>query len=217
MKSLLLIESLQQGVIEGRKTQTRRLISSDNIVEGEMDKPEIIQLLINAHAQYRKNEIIYLKEGFRVPSLLDEVPPSQIKSSPVEYKLGGTINCIGDHISDPGRWRSPMHMPADLARTFLKVTDVKVERLWSISTADANEEGVGYMDDVFHGRMYMDYIKGSFSKWMRSPNSFKSLWISLYSEEAWEKNPWVFVYSFKRCQRDGTDLVNEETRKEVAV
>ena len=128
--------------MSGQKTQTRRIIKGCDVDAKEFEKPEVIQYLIKAHAEYKVGEVAYIREGFRFPKDFDIKKPSEVEASPVEYRIGGSLNCIGDHIKNPGKWRSPLHLPSKFARHFVIVTEVRVERLRAITNADAFSEGV---------------------------------------------------------------------------
>jgi hypothetical protein len=204
MKSFIFLPELIQGFISGQKTQTRRLVKDANVSDSEFNKKEVIQYLINSHSEYKVGEVVYIREGFRFPEDFDHKKPSEIKASPIEFRLGGTINCVGDHIANPGKWRSPLHHPAKFARHFAKITDVRVERLSNISESDAKKEGIPAIDgsgDTF----YKNYLneEGVSSMFHFARNSFKSLWISIYGSGSFDKKVWVFVYSFVKCDKNG--------------
>ncbi|WP_289054195.1 hypothetical protein [Carboxylicivirga marina] len=205
MKSLILTEHLQIAVINGQKTQTRRPLNKKDLVPHLLVDEKVREFTAKAHAQYKKGEIIYLREWFRVHSDLDEVPPRNIIAGSVEYKLGGAINCIGDHIQSPGRWRWHQTMPAHLARTFLKVTDVRVVQLNEISNEDALAEGIN-AEYSPSGMKYWDYQEERFQPMFRGAESFQSLWKSIYGEDAWKENPWVYAYTFQLCDKEGKEL-----------
>ena len=80
------------------------------------------------------------------------------------------------------RWRRSSHMPRWASRINLEVTGVRVERLCSISEADALAEGCCPFSDDFgsyHARV-----------------AFCQLWESIYGPESWDANPWVWVVEF---------------------
>jgi len=208
MKSLILTPHLQQALIDGRKTQTRRLLGSNHLTEADMSEEKIIRFLTQFEAKYQVNDILYLRESFRLPALVDNLSPKKVEASPVEFRLGGAINCVGDHIKEPGRWRSPLHLPENLARTFVRIMDVKVERLNDITYEDAMQEGVAYKDSGC-GIYYMDYLIGDYCRMYRADSSFESLWQSIYGADSWDKNSWVFAYTFELCDRHGNALTSK--------
>ncbi len=117
----------------------------------------------------------------------------------------------------PTRWRPPRFMPREVARIFLRVTNVRVERLCDITDADAIREGVLYWDDVgccCSNRKYRDYSTGEFSIYEDARRSFATLWDSINAKRGgglfdWIANPWVWVINFDQ-------ITKEEAMKEVA-
>ncbi|WP_159872286.1 MULTISPECIES: hypothetical protein [unclassified Raoultella] len=83
------------------------------------------------------------------------------------------------------RWRPSIHMPRWASRITLEITDVRVERLKSISDVDAIREGCSTAD-MKSGDCAADV--------------FARLWASIYGSDSWNANPWVWVISFKRIE-----------------
>lgn len=98
----------------------------------------------------------------------------------------------------PFRWRPSIHMPRWASRILLEITDVRVERLNTISEEDATSEGVPPA-----GSLLPDYPgtfltpKGDFAT---AKVAFQRLWESIYGAENWLANPWVWVIEFKRVE-----------------
>ncbi|AXC64701.1 hypothetical protein LHY28_001611 [Salmonella enterica] len=84
-----------------------------------------------------------------------------------------------------GSWTPSIHMPRWASRITLEITDVRVERLNNISECDAKAEG-GPTECTLIGDKYFP--------------GFRSLWKSIYGEESWAANPWVWVIKFKRVE-----------------
>ncbi|MBC4641729.1 MULTISPECIES: ASCH domain-containing protein [Klebsiella pneumoniae complex] len=97
-----------------------------------------------------------------------------------------------------GAWRPSIHMPRWASRILLEITDVRVEQLNAISEEDATAEGVPPA-----GSLLPDYPgtfltpKGDFAT---AKVAFQRLWESIYGEESWKANGWVWVISFKRVE-----------------
>ena len=91
----------------------------------------------------------------------------------------------------PTKWRPSIFMPKAAALIFLKVTDVKVERLQDISEEDAMKEGV-----ELNNKGWKCYLGSEMRN--TAKQSFISLWESINGKGSWEKNPWVWVYSFEK-------------------
>ncbi|WP_460197256.1 hypothetical protein [Klebsiella variicola] len=83
------------------------------------------------------------------------------------------------------KWVPSIHMPRWASRILLEITDVRVERLKSISDGDAIREGCSTAD-MKSGDCVADV--------------FARLWASIYGAESWNANPWVWVIEFKRVE-----------------
>ncbi|HBQ3998621.1 TPA: hypothetical protein L7076_003194 [Klebsiella pneumoniae] len=99
------------------------------------------------------------------------------------YAADGDFTWGDDDGYEDGRscWKPSIHMPRAASRILLEITDVRVERLRSMSQDDARAEGV---------------IAASGP--MEAGLAFRELWDSIYGEESWKANPWVWVIEFKR-------------------
>jgi len=87
----------------------------------------------------------------------------------------------------PCRWRSSRFMPKTLARIWLEVTDVRIERLQDITIKDICSEGLA--ESIY-----------DFKPVQKGIEIFANLWDSLNAKRgySWESNPYVWVYEFKR-------------------
>ncbi|HBZ6190259.1 TPA: morphogenetic protein [Klebsiella variicola] len=92
-------------------------------------------------------------------------------------------------------WRPSIHMPRWASRILLEITDVRVERLNAISQEDAQAEG---MELTGWRPTYSDPDSGG--EVMTPYDNFAELWSSIYGDESWKANPWVWVISFKRVE-----------------
>jgi hypothetical protein len=104
----------------------------------------------------------------------------------------------GAWVVPPARWRPSVHMPRWASRILLEVTAVRIERLQSISEADALAEGVERVGSGFRA-----YDEESPPFLETDPRfSFRSLWRSTNGADSWAANPWVWVMSFERVPLD---------------
>ena len=90
------------------------------------------------------------------------------------------------------RWRPSIFMPRWASRITLEVTDVRVERLYDISEADAVAEGLRSTSDDCAWHVEDDRHRA-----VDPRDSYASLWESINGAGAWDANPWVWVVSFK--------------------
>jgi len=91
-------------------------------------------------------------------------------------------------------WRPSIFMPRTAARLFLKVTNIRVERLQDITDEDCEAEGV------------RPSVDGDARDWRESENgwhrTYRQLWDSLNKTRGygWDLNPWVWVIEFERVE-----------------
>lgn len=110
-------------------------------------------------------------------------------------------------IADVTKWKPSIHMPKEAARIWLKVTDVRVERLQSITEGGAIREGA-------EGEKCHHTNTGAFgctdcmnTGWIEPPQvEFMQIWNSTIKESdldryGWDANPWVWVIEFERCEK----------------
>ncbi|GKP76762.1 hypothetical protein NUBL8594_11780 [Klebsiella pneumoniae] len=98
------------------------------------------------------------------------------------------------------RWTPSIHMPRTASRILLEITDVRVERLNAISEEDAEAEGID-MEALYDSQDCYDCIADhNMTGRPTVTGAFKYLWESIYGEEGWKSNPWVWVIEFKRVE-----------------
>jgi len=184
MKPILFSTQMVQAIIEGRKTQTRRIITPQPSeyctqfikVENHFLATHDNDMTCDPGTwkpQYQPGDILYVRETF------GKIPYEGVDPKPTYfYKADG-----GDIVDIKGIWKPSIHMPAAAARLFLKVTAVKAERLQDITEADAIAEGCQSGGD-----------------WSSAPTTeFSALWQSIYGPESVNDDPWVWAYTFERC------------------
>lgn len=189
MKPILFSGPMVRGILENRKGMTRRVIQPQpdhfyNCVMGEPRTvrpqrydavmPDKTEKLIKS--RYQPGDILWVRETWKVDAS-DMDGDSYVYRADVEREKYPNNLLL---------WRPSIFMPRAVARLFLRVTDVRVERLQKITEADACLEGV----TVRHDQWYRD--------------GFRSLWDTLNAKRGydWDKNPWVWVYSFERISKE---------------
>lgn len=98
-----------------------------------------------------------------------------------------------DDIADVTKWKPSIHMPKEAARIWLKVTDVRVERLQEITSEQICREGVEVE--------YPHVLNGEEKRY-----AFSRLWDSTIKKSdldryGWNASPWVWVIEFERCEK----------------
>ena len=118
------------------------------------------------------------------------------------YAKGKRIPISIDKEKNLGVWKPSIHMPKEAARIFLKVIDVRVERLQSITHKDVIYEGTPYDEEMFKFNICLGQDKAEF--FLKS--NFKDLWDSTVNKKDIDKygfnaNPWVWVIEFERIDK----------------
>lgn len=99
-----------------------------------------------------------------------------------------------------------IHMPKEAARIWLKVTNVRVERLQDITPKGAESEGVGnlFYDDIGYGEK--NYGTEVDTEYGIAKEQFAWLWESTIKKSdldryGWDANPWVWIIEFEQCEK----------------
>lgn len=109
-----------------------------------------------------------------------------------------------DDIADVTKWKPSIHMPKEAARIWLKVTDVRVERLQEITDEQAKREGIQY-DECPTGFTWKQ--ETDMHNCYTTPiGAMQALWNSTIRKSdldcyGWDANPWVWVIEFERCEK----------------
>lgn len=110
-----------------------------------------------------------------------------------------------DDIADVTKWKPSIHMPKEAARIWLKVTDVRVERLQEITRLSVQKEGIEVDPKECAGKF--DFITELFLL-------FQELWDSTIKKSnldsyGWDANPYVWVIEFERCEKPKEEKGND--------
>ena len=148
---------------------------------------------------YQPGDILYVRETWERFDCCScegdkhgNCPKEPKKSVLDKYGCGCYMYRATDEISGDAKWRPSIHMPKEASRIFLKVTDVRVERLQDITEYEAEKEG--FCDDA-------EYCMGNTAR-----GHFAGLWNSTIKKSdldryGWDTNPWVWVIEFERCEK----------------
>lgn len=218
-RGMIFNAEMVRALLDGRKTQTRRPVKfpvhdknlgcelSGNELSGELSAGDYLNSAFG-----KPGDRIWVREAYRFPASLDDVSPTGVGEmavatgyrkpwAPTFYEFTGTFSDgwkgfeTPPKVSDAGKLRPSIHMPRWASRILLEITDVRVERLNSISQEDAQAEGLEltgwrptYSDPDSGGEVMTPY------------DNFAELWSSIYGDESWQANPWVWVIEFKRVE-----------------
>lgn len=147
---------------------------------------------------YQTDDILYVRETWQYLYELDGNEQIIEDTGKYYYAATDTIS-FNTYVDENGLehehvpWKPSIHMPKEAARIWLKVTDMRVERLQEITIDGIRNEGLSSMA-VHAGDMEI-----AMEEW-------KNLWNSTIKKHdinhyGWDANPWVWVIEFERCEK----------------
>lgn len=195
MKPILFNTPMVCAILEDHKTVTRRTVKgyaldhleldTDGSIIGVYNQDEGHVFPVMDYAPYHPGDILYVRETWAplYPDLHSNNVVGYIyKADPLSVENYDKRFPGGKDYQWEGRWRPSIHMPRKAARIFLRVTDVRVERLQDMQPYDIAFEG------------------------FRRQRDFKALWDNTLKPKdralyGWDANPWVWVIEFERCEK----------------
>lgn len=198
IKPILFNTEMVRAILDGRKTCTRRVIKPQpdekhtyllGFITDSTEKKKVgcFGFAVNEYGgsiqyvklpyKYAPGDILYVRETW--------------KKAPNGYYY--YEDWLRDDIADVTKWKPSIHMPKEAARIWLKVTDVRVERLQEITSEQISREGVEVE--------YPHVLNGEEKRY-----AFSTLWNSTIKKSdldryGWDASPWVWVIEFERCEK----------------
>lgn len=192
-----------RAILEGRKTQTRRIVKMPTIQSPEFGytaftpKGHVSVRGVHPSGEYGESFIklpahpgdrIWVRETFAEVGCIGW----PIDRFEYAYRAdfahnGGNWEGYADMCFE--KWKPSIHMPRKASRILLEVKSLYAEPLQDITRNDAIAEGVGTLSD--------DFTDG-FDYFSDAVDAFRSLWNNINGN--WDKNPCVWVYEFERVQ-----------------
>ena len=200
-----------RAILDGRKTQTRRPIKWKQTRFTEIgEREDGSKWPWSEDAEHACDfwhpcpfgavgDRIWVREAFRVHSRATDVATLVYKASERNSWTEQTHRvpvAVCNKPATPEKWTPSLHMPRWASRILLEITDVRVERLNAINEHDAQAEGVAKL----RGGFWKHYQPGWTQHQLSARGSFVTLWKSIYGDESWNSNPWVWVIKFKRIE-----------------
>ncbi|WP_305970249.1 MULTISPECIES: hypothetical protein [unclassified Mameliella] len=222
-KPILFSGPMVRALLDGRKTQTRRVIKDRGVPPQfcgglydakndpecwgweDHNRGEWITLDQSRHWRFVPCAIgyrLWVREAWRTSRHYDDLKPSEMGGEePVQFVADGAVDAHAGRVDDLlGRKRPGMFMPRWASRLTLIVTDVRVQRVQEISAEDARAEGV----DVSTGDICRD------GHTLAYRIAFQHLWNSLNAPRGygWDVNPWVAAYTFQVHRQNIDQMTN---------
>lgn len=176
---------MQQAVLDGTKTMTRRIVPDGTLRMAQME--------VGIHggdlADRIKDHSLYLWH--------DEVAVAQRYEDAIH-----PLDWVNKELyeDEPG-WKNKMFVRADLMPHRIRITDIRVERLQDISESDIVSEGIIMRFGEGQTKPYF-----TFPKWddndpstifLTPREAFAALIDRISGRGTWQRNPWVYVYEFE--------------------
>ena len=217
IKPILFNTEMVRAILDGKKSCTRRLVKPQpdekhtyplGFVTDSTEKKEVgcFGFGINeyggsiqyAKPPYQPGDFLYVRETWCLRYDGEKYFYKADKNTPREEKRLIDYNNTS--------WHPSIHMPKEAARIWLKVTNVRVERLQEITPKDAENEGVGnlfYEDIGYSEKNYGTEVDPEYGI---AKEQFAWLWESTIKKSdldryGFDANPWVWVISFERCAK----------------
>ncbi len=200
MKPILFNTEMVRAILDNRKTVTRRVVkkstvdkfvlSQDGRLLGNFnaDYPEWGTYPTIDDAPYCPGDILYVRETF-----------FECRGH-FYYKADGKHEGLA-RLGVYFKWQPSIHMPREAARIFLRVTDVRVERLQRIcERGRRSAHNEGFINDIRLAEGTGKSATKHFSEFWDTRIKPKDR--ALYG---WDANPWVWVIEFERISREETD------------
>ncbi|MFA5299764.1 MAG: hypothetical protein WC389_16385 [Lutibacter sp.] len=195
-KPILFSTPMVQAILRGEKTQTRRimqeqppcqLLSCGTSGRYWADNPEDLRAKY-FRCKYEIGDILWVRETWQHAKCLNINPEDE--NYGFVYKADGQPWEDYEHWT----WKPSIFMPKEAARIFLKITNIRVDRLNDISESDAVAEGIVMNNTPHIGWYWMENVYSTDSPIM----AYERLWQKINGEKSWAENPFVWVYAFER-------------------
>ena len=213
---VLFSTEMTKAILDGRKTQTRRIVKARKLhpdygkpnwdeafIDGKPPEPYLHvpfnggEARRTVHRHFPKWEVgdrLWVKEDYKYLIQGDMVITYYKYSLNNDRVVYTPLNCLPEKTRTKlfkGKqevWKSKLLMFKFMARTWLEITNIRVERVRNISEADVKAEGV-IIRNI--GETY----------WRAFRRAFRCLWEFLNAKRGygWDKNPWVWVIEFEQA------------------
>jgi len=180
-RPILFSAPMVRAILEGRKTQTRRILKSQGKKAGHYAGWVLPEYRTDC-PYGQPGDRLWVRETWQINHTVQDADGK----CPTIFRADGTL------LPAQGmKWTPSIHMPRWACRIVLEITDVRVELLQSISDADARAEGCNGGHGSIPGYNYSATPR----------EHFWQLWESIAAPGTrWEDDPWVWVITFRKVR-----------------
>jgi hypothetical protein len=215
---ILFTAPMVRALLEGRKTQTRRIIKPQprtgclyqysegaaTHVAAYLPHPPVRVRIENESCATRcpggqPGDLLWVRETWAARPDYDDLPTSECGNEGIWWRASQTAWPQG-YETCHGKWRPSIHMPRWASRLTLELVEVRAERLQDITHADAMAEGVSHSIDLRPmATLSGEEFAATHSKAVNEAarKAYKELWDLINGNGAWNENPWVWALAFK--------------------
>lgn len=202
-RPILFSGAMVRAILEGRKTQTRRVIKPEWSrcldLDDEADRAKAVAQcpygLPGGRLWVRETWAASLdSDGDMQEPIIYRATYDESLYGPLAPRFDARATEIWDTVGNTG-WRPSIHMPRAYSRITLEIASVRVERVQDISEADAQREGWDF-SNVDPYTTYDPVRQSKAREW------FAALWDGINDARGygWQANPWVWVVEFGRIK-----------------
>ena len=166
---------LTQAVLEGSKTQTRRLLPHQAVLK--LDDENNYEEVIRVYSRYKVGEVVAVAQRYK--DIVLDVP----------------VELAAELIKQPG-WANKMFTKADVLTHHIRITKVRIERLQDISEEDCLAEGIVDFESRIN-KAHFYSITDESATYGTAKKPYSLLIDKIAGKGTWESNPYVFVYEFE--------------------
>ena len=199
IKPILFNTEMVRAILNGRKTCTRRVVKPTLYYFEVNEKPVYIYdtepSMGKIYPVCQPGDILYVRETWhRYTKLVGKGEGCHLEER-YGYKAS-----IANSEDAEGPWKPSIHMPKEAARIWLKVTNVRVERLQDITEDGAEAEG------AIDNRGFIHSPENEYDRIYTAREHFIGIWDRTIKKSdldryGWNTNPWVWVIEFERCEK----------------
>jgi hypothetical protein len=222
-KPILFSGAMVRAILDGTKTQTRRIIKNpiNALHTGGHPVKLLADWALSGLVEFDPSSGVV---AFDVQCAVDD---TRIARTACPYGIPGDRLWVRETWGESGlnryeyrafpadgsdfrcvsRWRPSIHMPRVVSRITLEIVSVRVERLQDISEADAMVEGIKSWGESWDTKKCAEMMlrggSGEFGDFVEqgvARSLYRALWESINGPGSWDANPWVWVIEFKKVE-----------------